>query len=306
MIGACYRYVVLGVLVIGLAAITICGIDALSPLPDKDNDWPHLMYRIAAAATIGSVVSHVYDNKGMLKLPDIGPAEVNLGVIGDVLMGILAAFGAIYLLHATLKADMNLSPGVALLAGLASARLIPSFRDSITNRIASLEKDVEKGEKKLTARDYHQWGDLKAGQGKYIEAIDFYRYALEADPKYTPVLSALADAYVHMANKATSQTTKDEYHAKALDYNRRVEADAGTDAQKLGGALLQKADILLAMGKTADAADALQKGIDQFKAAKQDDDRILAYVLANEKIDAAVKTANAQIKPIVDSLGAKP
>jgi hypothetical protein len=163
MVAACYRYAVLGILVAILVVVAVCAIDALAP-DDSSRNWPRLLSLIVIAAVIGSLVSHVYDNKGTIKLPDTKADEVQLAVFGDILIGILAAFAAIYLLHATLKADLDLSPGVALLAGLAGTRLIPGFRDSIARQLKTLEQDVKEGEKKLTARDYHQWGDLKAAQ----------------------------------------------------------------------------------------------------------------------------------------------
>jgi hypothetical protein len=108
-----------------------------------------------------------------------------------------------------------------------------------------------------------------------------------------------------MAEEADTADKREAYVKKALEYNERLEKDAGTDPEKLGGAYLQRANILMAMGKVGESAASLKTGIDHFKAAKKEDDRIFAYVMANEHLAKAAKAGDAQIKAIVGSLQAK-
>ena len=98
---------------------------------------------------IGSLVSHVYDNKGTVKLPDIKADELQLAVVGDILIGILAAFAAIYLLHATLKAVPDSVSGRCPAGGAhrnAADTGFPRFNRAPAQ--GTLEQDVKAGEKK--------------------------------------------------------------------------------------------------------------------------------------------------------------
>ena len=90
---------------------------------------------------------------------------------------------------------------------------------------------------------------------------------------------------------------------KALDYNQQVEATAGNDPEKLGGAYLQRANIQKAIDKVTDCAVSLKKGIEHFKAAKKENDRILPMFWRMNI--SSRRGPSGQIKAIIDSLEAK-
>jgi tetratricopeptide (TPR) repeat protein len=296
MVAACYRYVVLGILVAVLVVIATCAIEALAPEPK----WVRLLYLTCIAGAAGAVVAHVYDNNGTLKLPEIGPSDLQLAVFGDILIGIFAAFATVYLLHAGLKADPDQSAGLALLAGLAGARLIPGFRDTIAKRLSH----VEELQKKLEARDYFQLGQLRTEQKKYSEAIQFYLLALDRDKKYFAAISALADTYLHMATdaRATDAAKAAEFEQAALARNYEAEAAAGDKPASRGSILAQRANILKAMGRDEESAAALQASIDCFRGAQLPLDQIHLYVMANEYLAKAYEKGDARIKPIIDAV----
>lgn len=306
---ASYRYGLLAILTAGLVYIVQTVVDKLADRLVTQgvvkSGWGGAIYVISIAAALGSFASHIYDNSGKLKLPDISPGAIELGILYDITLGVFAAFVTICFLTAASVVDPT-DPatvwrlaGLALLAGMAGSRLIPRFRDAFNRRLDHIEKDFVEGKKSGDARDYYILANVATRHSDYLEAQEYYEKALRVDPTFIQAQAGLADAYVYLADQAPQN--KDGLLGKALDYSLQYEANRLTSEER-GGILLLKAGILWAMGKRDECMQALQRAIENFRRAAIPNDRLVNYIRANNKLMEA-GSKDAAIKAVIETLG---
>lgn len=128
-------------------------------------------------------------------------------------------------------------------------------------------------------------------QGRYQEAIEAYRDALEIAPDNASVLLNLADA--HAARKESNKA--EDLYRRLLTHLEKVESEWNLNAQET----MYKAQCLARLGRLNEAVEATQRAL----AKAPDDSEVLylaslVYVLAGDQRSAIVNARQARSKGV--------
>jgi tetratricopeptide (TPR) repeat protein len=302
-----YRYLLL----VALAGLLWKACEMIMESHIFQDNWKAKVTAIILAASLGGLVSHVYDSeRGIVTLPDMSRERISLGVFSEIILAIFAAAATIYILYSVTslgEASTELSEfklaGVSLLSGLAATSLIPKLRESAQRNLDGLRRDLEHTQQGALVRDLYFAANAASKQGHLDEAQDYYRRALDTEPNHHASLAGLSDVLLQKAAKIAGENPEDSRALieEAVRYNARAEQFSQNDEQKAND-LVQRAAIDLVLHDKENAAKALNDAIALFRKGRATSGSIESYILANEVIQNAKSRGEAVVVEALKNL----